>query len=81
MARRFLALGLAMLALAAGVAAAAPHDVDPRGPCDSPDKRPWRALATAGAKSASIDAASAVKSIRFILETSLDVGGRLVGRT
>jgi hypothetical protein len=44
---RRLAIGLAAIALAVCDAAAAPHPVaDPRGPCDSPDKRPWRPLAT-----------------------------------
>ena len=44
--RRRLAIAIAAVALAAASAApAAPHRAaDPRGPCDSPDKRPWRLL-------------------------------------
>jgi hypothetical protein len=39
------ALTLASLALAVGAASARPHPPDPRGPCDSPDKRAWQSLA------------------------------------
>jgi hypothetical protein len=39
-------LALALVTMSAAPAPAARPPVDPRGPCDSPDKRPWRALAT-----------------------------------
>jgi hypothetical protein len=38
-------IALAVLALSAAPAPAARPPLDPRGPCDSPDKRPWRTLA------------------------------------
>ena len=37
-------VALALLALGAAPAPAAHTPADPRGPCDSPDRRPWRLL-------------------------------------
>src|SRR6185437_16157065 len=60
---RRLAIALAVLALgAAGGAPAGPrHPSDPRGPCDSPDRRPWRPLATPPADAAELAAQAAGK--------------------
>ena len=60
--RRLRALGLAAAVLALAAAAAArPHDADPRGPCDSPDKRPWRPLATPPADVADLQGQAAAR--------------------
>jgi hypothetical protein len=61
--RRGLAIVLAAAALAvAGAAPAGPHPAaDPRGPCDSPDKRPWRLLAARPADADDLAAQAAAK--------------------
>ena len=60
---RRLAIVLAGLVLAAaGGAPAGPrHPPDPRGPCDSPDKRPWRLLDAPPADAADLAAQAAGK--------------------
>jgi hypothetical protein len=65
-AARRLAIALAALAVVAGSgeipAAAAPRPPpDPRGPCDSPDQRPWRLLAAPPADAADLAALAAAK--------------------
>ena len=55
-------MALAGLALAAASATAPPRQPpDPRGPCDSLDKRPWRPLAAAPADAADLAAQAAGK--------------------
>ena len=60
MRRSMIGVALTMLALAAA-ASARPLSPDPRGPCDSPDKRPWRVLAAPPADAADLAAQAASK--------------------
>lgn len=59
---RLLAAAALSGALVAATAAASPRSpADARGPCDSPDKRPWRLLATPPPDAASLMAQAAGK--------------------
>ena len=79
------ALTLAMAAVvAAGAGSAKPHAaVDPRGPCDSLDKRPWRLLAAPPPDAGELTAQAALKPSfsvpqHWIAETWFALGDALL---
>jgi hypothetical protein len=59
--RLALTIALALAAVAATEPSAAPRPADERGPCDSPDKRPWRRLAAPPADADDLAAQAAKK--------------------
>jgi len=59
--RLAIALAAALLTTVGAAQAAPRQPPDPRGPCDSPDKRPWRALAAPPADAADLASQAAKK--------------------